>query len=138
MQKNGEADWIFGIPSPKSLLRAWSFAQYRLGILDESAKNIRGKVSLARLEDALAAQHYERCDNKVYQSLGRYVILSSKTQSRRRWPTDSPLAKRSGPAATRPIPKLLHWRMIIDPRFHRLIYLFRREEHRRLHPGRAG
>jgi hypothetical protein len=32
----------------------------------------------------------------------------------------------------------LHWRMIIDPRFHRLIYLFRREEHRRLHPGRAG
>jgi hypothetical protein len=41
--------------------------EYCLEILDESAKKIRGKVSLARLEDALTAQYDERCDNKVYQ-----------------------------------------------------------------------
>jgi hypothetical protein len=41
--------------------------EYCLGILDESAKNIRGKVSLARLEDALTAKYDEQCDNKVYQ-----------------------------------------------------------------------
>jgi hypothetical protein len=41
--------------------------EYCLGILDESAKKVRGKVSLARLEDALTAQYDEQCDNKVYQ-----------------------------------------------------------------------
>jgi hypothetical protein len=38
----------------------------------------------------------------------------------------------------RPIARLLPWRMVIDRRFHRLIYLFGREEHGRLHTGRAG
>jgi hypothetical protein len=41
--------------------------EYCLGILDESAKKIRGKVSLTRLEDALNAQYDEQYDNKVYQ-----------------------------------------------------------------------
>jgi hypothetical protein len=41
--------------------------EYCLEILDESAEKIRGKVSLARLEDALAAQYVEQCENKVYQ-----------------------------------------------------------------------
>jgi hypothetical protein len=41
--------------------------QYCLGILDESAKKIREKVSLARLEEALTARYREQCDNKVYQ-----------------------------------------------------------------------
>ena len=99
------------------------------------------KVSLPRLGSKILSTPSMTSDatTKFTSTIGRYVIPSSKTQSRRRWPTDSSLAKRSGgPAAARPIPKLLHWRMIIDPRFHRLIYLFRREEHRRLHPGRAG
>ena len=34
--------------------------------------------------------------------------------------------------------QLLLWRLVIDRRFHRLIYLFGREEHGRLHTGRAG
>jgi hypothetical protein len=34
--------------------------------------------------------------------------------------------------------QLLPWRLVIDQRFHRLIYLFGREEHGRLHTGRAG
>ena len=34
--------------------------------------------------------------------------------------------------------QLLPWRLVIDRRFHRLIYLFGREEHSRLHTGRAG
>ena len=34
--------------------------------------------------------------------------------------------------------QLLPWRLVIDRRFHRLIYLFGREEHGRLHTGRAG
>jgi hypothetical protein len=37
------------------------------GILGESAEKIRGKVSVARLEDVLKAQYDERCENKVYQ-----------------------------------------------------------------------
>ena len=32
----------------------------------------------------------------------------------------------------------LPWRPVIDLSFHRLIYLFGREEHGRLHTGRAG
>jgi hypothetical protein len=44
--------------------------EYWLGIPDESAEKIRGKVSLARLEEALTAQYRERCDNKVYQYYG--------------------------------------------------------------------
>ena len=34
--------------------------------------------------------------------------------------------------------QLLPWRLVIDRRFHRLIYLFGREEHGRLRTGRAG
>jgi hypothetical protein len=34
--------------------------------------------------------------------------------------------------------QLLPWRPVIDRRFHRLIYLFGREEHGRLYTGRAG
>jgi hypothetical protein len=41
--------------------------EYCLGILDESAEKIRGKVSLARLEEALTARYQEQCDNQVYQ-----------------------------------------------------------------------
>ena len=41
--------------------------EYCLAILNESAKKIRGRVSLARLEDALNAQYDEQYDNKVYQ-----------------------------------------------------------------------
>jgi hypothetical protein len=41
--------------------------EYCLGVLDQNAKRIRGKVSLARLEDALNAQYDEQCDNRVYQ-----------------------------------------------------------------------
>jgi hypothetical protein len=51
---------------PKSRRAAKLVIEYCLEILDESAKKIRGKVSLARLEDALAAQYVEQCENKVY------------------------------------------------------------------------
>ena len=41
--------------------------EYCPAILDECAKKSRGKVSRARLEDALKAQYAEQYDNKVYQ-----------------------------------------------------------------------
>ena len=41
--------------------------EYCLAILGEFTKKIRGRVSRARLEDALKAQYAEQYDNKVYQ-----------------------------------------------------------------------
>jgi hypothetical protein len=58
--------------------------EYCPRILDESAKKFRGKVSLARLGDALTAQYGERCDNKVYQyywSLRHPVVKDAITKA---------------------------------------------------------
>jgi hypothetical protein len=41
--------------------------EYCLGVLEEVAEKIPGKVSLARLEAALNVQYAEQVENKVYQ-----------------------------------------------------------------------
>jgi hypothetical protein len=59
--------------------------EYCVGILDESAKKIRGKVSLARLEVALTAQcgtHRGPHDHRAKGSTGcQHLLIRSMAQT---------------------------------------------------------
>jgi len=113
---------------------AWKNSEEGFAALVNAFGHVREPYYLMEAGAQLADLYGQRSKFQEALEVVRYALATARTA-----PTSSYTKTFEGDLRHREkVGQLLLWRPVIDRRFHRLIYLFRREEHGRLHTGRTG